>query len=297
MKIAVSNCLIICYGIAVLFLNNFNCEPVVEMNDRRIIGQVVKFQNFEVHQYIGIPYAEPPVGELRFMPTVPLREFPRVFNAIKEPPACPQYTERPFPWYDNSSERSENCLFLNVWTPSNSGLENKKAVMYWIFGGGFRYGSINLKFSIGTALSALGDIIVVTVSYRLGPLGFMYSGTEDAPGNAGLWDVLEGLRWVNENIEYFGGDTSRITIAGESAGSMFVGMLSTSPLAKGLYSRQIMESLSPTILRMDLVKEKNLDDSQKIAKTVNCASDAFTLQDNPGAVVECLKSKNLNDFT
>ncbi|GFT29192.1 acetylcholinesterase-1 [Nephila pilipes] len=290
MRAKTSIFLLIYSGITLLLMHSLNCEPIVEINNNQISGQNVKFQNFGVHQYLGIPYAQPPVGPLRFMPTVPLLQQPRMLKAIVPPPACMQYTERPFPWYVNSSEKSEDCLYLNIWTPSDASPENKKAVMYWIPGGGFRHGSIRSELYNGTALSALGDVIVVTVNYRLGPFGFLFSGTDDAPGNAGLWDVLEGLRWVNKNIGFFGGDISRITISGESAGSIFVGMLSVSPLTKGLYSKQIMESGSPTYLQGDLFREKNLDSSQKVAEIARCANDTCTIQDNPRAVVECLKS-------
>ncbi|GFW04178.1 acetylcholinesterase-1 [Trichonephila clavipes] len=165
--------------------HDVNCEPVVKIGGSQIFGKTVDFQNFKVNQYLGIPYAQPPVGELRFMPTVPIDEHPRTLNAFYEPPACPQYTENPFPWYVNSSEKNEDCLYLNIWTPSGASPKNRKAVMYWIHGGGYRYGSMRSKLYNGTALTALGDIIVVTVNYRLGPFGFLISGTEDAPGNAG----------------------------------------------------------------------------------------------------------------
>ncbi|GFR08045.1 acetylcholinesterase-1, partial [Trichonephila clavata] len=104
-----------------------------------------------------------------------------------------------------------------------------------------------------------------------------------------LWDTLEGLRWVNKNIKYFGGDPSRITIAGESAGSFSVGLLSISPLAKGLYSRQIMESGAPTFWNAETLKSTNLAFAQQLAKMVNCANDTFTIQHNPKTVVNCLK--------
>lgn len=105
--------------------------------------------------------------------------------ATSEPPACIQYTENPFPWYDDKPGKSENCLFLNIWTPSNVTPEVPKAVFFYIFGGGFFVGSTRSTFHSGEALAALGDIIVVTVNYRLGSFGFLYSGSSDAPGNVG----------------------------------------------------------------------------------------------------------------
>ncbi|GFW04174.1 acetylcholinesterase-1 [Trichonephila clavipes] len=105
----------------------------------------------------------------------------------------------------------------------------------------------------------------------------------------GLWDNLEGLRWVNKNIKYFGGDLTKITLAGESSGSLSVGLLSISPLAKGLYKRQIMESGAPTFWNAETMKSTNIDFAQQLAKMVNCANDSFTIQNNPKPVVDCLK--------
>ncbi|GFT23106.1 carboxylic ester hydrolase, partial [Nephila pilipes] len=107
-----------------------------------------------------------------------------------------------------------------------------------------------------------------------------------------LWDILEGLRWVNQNIEYFGGDVTKITISGESVGAISVAYLSTSPLAKGLYSRQIMESGSPILFTLAALKNMNVDLAQQLAKAANCANDTFTIQNNPGPVVSCLKSNS-----
>ncbi|GFT23927.1 acetylcholinesterase, partial [Nephila pilipes] len=107
-----------------------------------------------------------------------------------------------------------------------------------------------------------------------------------------LWDILEGLRWVNRNIEYFGGDVRKITLAGESVGAMSVGFMSISPLAKGLYSRQIMESGAPNLFTLEAMKKMNVDLAQQLAKEVNCANDTFTIQKNPGPVVKCLKGVN-----
>ncbi|GFU18170.1 acetylcholinesterase [Nephila pilipes] len=176
---------ILAIHVVVTLIHNFNCEPVVEIGESQIFGKTVDYLKSKVNQYLSIPYAQPPVGELRFQPTVPIGQLPRKLNAFDEPPACPQYTDRPFPWYVNSSKKSEDCLYLNIWTPPGASPKKKKAVMYWVHGGGYRYGSMRTELYNGTFLSALGDIIVVTVNYRVGPFGFLASGTNDAPGNAG----------------------------------------------------------------------------------------------------------------
>ncbi|GIY83413.1 acetylcholinesterase-1, partial [Caerostris darwini] len=284
--------------IRILFINfNWNrlvagklckCDPIIRIGKKhQIIGQSVLFMNTEINEYLGIPYAKPPIGDLRFKKTKPLRPCPEVVNAKRLPPACPQYSEDPYPWYVNSSYQSEDCLYLNIWTPADASPENRKAVMYWIHGGAYKYGSISELYS-GVPLAAFGNIIVVTVNYRLGPLGFLSLGTKDAPGNAGLWDVLEGLRWVNRNIVYFGGDELRITIAGESVGSSMVGFLAVSPLAKGLFARQIMQSGSPAE-PTSTNSTRNILLAQKLAETVGCAGDNSTVQDDPEDVIQCLK--------
>ncbi|KAG8195660.1 hypothetical protein JTE90_003805 [Oedothorax gibbosus] len=138
----------------------------------------------------------------------------------------------PFPSYDCGT-KSEDCLYLNIWTPDTANSGNMKAVIYWIHGGGFRFGGIQEPRYFGAALAALGEVVVVTVNYHLGSFGFLTSGTDDAPGNVGLWDILEGLKWINKNIAAFGGDKDKITIGGESAAADAVGLLSVSPLAQG----------------------------------------------------------------
>ncbi|GBM77076.1 Acetylcholinesterase-1 [Araneus ventricosus] len=258
------------------------------MSNSKIIGQNVRLKEREVNQFLSVPYAQPPIGKLRFKKPEPIQNYPKEIYAFNLPPACHQYSGNTFSWFINSTYKSEDCLYLNIWTPSDASPANRKAVLYWIHGGGFKYGSIQLPLYSGIPLAALGDIIVVTVNYRVGPFGFLTSGTRDAPGNVGVWDILEGLRWVNKYIGYFGGDTSRITIAGESAGSWAVGLLAVSPLAKGLYKRQIMESGSPVFLAAEN-NTQNLAFSQRLAEMVGCATPRFTVKDNPVPVLECLR--------
>lgn len=177
--------LIIC-GTLISLLQNVRTSPTIQINDGQIIGQKISLSGHEVNQYLGVPYAQPPIGPLRFKKPLPFQNYTPAFQANTNPPACPQYATLPsFPWYVSSNHKSEDCLYLNIWTPADASPTNKKAVLYWIHGGGFRLGSIRAKPYSGTALSAMGDIIVVTVNYRLGAFGFLTSGTEDAPPNVG----------------------------------------------------------------------------------------------------------------
>lgn len=198
--------------------------------------------------FYGIPFAEAPTGPRRFMKPIPAQSWTTTLDATQKRPSCFQSRRR---W--PSSKRgdkftrdlgvSEDCLHLNVWTPPRSG--DAKAVMVFIYGGGFQWGSNNWPIYDGRFLSALGDVVVVVPNYRLGAMGFLNARTRGAPGNAGIWDVLFALRWIRENIGTFGGDPKSITLMGESAGAAITGLLMVSPLSEGLFHRAIMQSGSP----------------------------------------------------
>ncbi|XP_035215917.1 acetylcholinesterase-1-like isoform X2 [Stegodyphus dumicola] len=269
--------------------------PVVETKLGKLTGTTVDVNGTLVNQYLGVPYAKPPTGEFRFKKPRKLEAWENTIKATEESPACIQYNQAPYPWYDDKPGKSEDCLYLNIWTPFETNTSNPKAVLYWMYGGGFFLGSIRMDLYKGHLVSALGDIIVVTVNYRLGSFGFLFSNTDDAPGNVGIWDILTGLQWVNENIEAFGGDVSRITIAGESAGSIAAGLLSVSPLARGLYKRQIMESGSPAYTNADN-NTQNLDRSQLLAELVGCANERHSIVTAPSEVVKCLREIDAMDL-
>ncbi|KAF8770244.1 Acetylcholinesterase-1 like protein [Argiope bruennichi] len=281
MKIDVPFLLILCQGIILFSANGVSSEAVVQMGDSLVIGETIQFGENNVNQYLAIP----PVGNLRFKPTVPLKGFPQILQAKYMPPACHQYTDMPFPWYFNDPIKSENCLYLNIWTPADASPQNPKPVLFWIPSGQFRFGSTTLSFYSGLVLSSEGNVIVVTIGYRLGSFGFLYTGTDDAPGNAGLWDILTGLRWVKNNIGYFGGDPSQITIGGESSSAVIVGRITESPLVTWLYSRLIMESGSPANLQTEF-SGINLKQSKELAKKLGCATDDQDIGDLQLTILE-----------
>ncbi|CAL1262222.1 unnamed protein product [Larinioides sclopetarius] len=285
--------------ITLYFFERAKCEPVVDVGKTQIVGRSVYSGKSIVNQFLAVPYAEPPIGQLRFKKPVARKVLPSLYYALNNPPVCWQKSMYPFPWYDPSPLKDENCLYLNIWSPENASPTNKKAVIYFIHGGGFRFGSIMQKAYFGAPLAAHGDLIVVTVNYRLGAFGFLTADTEDAPGNVGLYDILEGLKWVNKYIEAFGGDTSRITLAGQGAGSSAAALLSTSPLAKGLFQRVIMESGSPSYPGNGTI-ELNLDIGQMVAERLFCASETQTIQNSPAKVLKCLRNvtaESLADVT
>jgi para-nitrobenzyl esterase len=180
-----------------------------------------------IHVFRGIPFAEPPIGPLRFKPPVARRSWTGVLDAAHFGPWAPQDLSAGREWWGDG-EASEDCLSLNVWTPALDA--GRRPVMVWIHGGAFVAGSSSRPTSDGDALARRGDVVVVTVNYRLGALGFLeldeIGGEEYAlSGNAGMLDQILALEWVRDNIAAFGGDPGNVTIFGESAGAISVSVL------------------------------------------------------------------------
>ena len=193
----------------------------------------------------GIPFAAPPVGELRWRSPQPVASWSGVRPATEFGNAAFQTPlENITPWPFEATV-SEDCLYLNVWTPAADGA--RRPVMVWIHGGAFQFGSGDEMMRKEPTLVTRGDIVLVTVNYRLGPWGFMNlnevtGGAIPSTGNEGLLDQVAALEWVRDNIEAFGGDPENVTIFGESAGGMSVGCLLAMPAAAGLFHKAIPQS-------------------------------------------------------
>lgn len=189
--------------------------------------------------YKGIPFAAPPVGNLRWKAPQPAAKWEGVKQTTKFAPASMQGGNPP-------SGKSEDCLYLNVWTPAKSAKE-KVPVLVWIYGGGFSFGSTSEPVYSGEKL-AKKAVVLVSIAYRVGQLGFLAhpelsaENPDHVSGNYGLLDQIAGLKWIQKNIAAFGGDPDKVTIFGESAGAISVSMLCASPLAKGLFRGAISES-------------------------------------------------------
>ena len=195
----------------------------------------------------GIPYARPPIGELRFAPPETVQNWSGVRSARAFGTACWQdLGGDTFVWGRGQFQRSEDCLYLNVWSGAESASE-KRPVMVWLHGGSHTGGYGHSKIFDGTELARQG-VVLVSINYRLGPLGFLAHpalSAEDrhnSSGNYGLLDSIEALKWVQQNIEFFGGDPDNVTLFGQSAGSSSVCYLLTSPLSKGLFHKAIGQS-------------------------------------------------------
>jgi para-nitrobenzyl esterase len=204
-----------------------------------------------IGRYLGIPYAAAPIGGLRWRPPQPVVPWQGVLETTRVAPACLQPLPAPGSFYQKeffltSERQSEDCLYLNVYTPSHASTD-RLPVMVWFHGGGFTQGSGSLPSFGGDALARKG-VVLVTINYRLGPLGFLAHPELDAEspdhvsGNYGLLDMIAALRWVQANVTGFGGDPRNVTISGQSAGALGVGAMMASPLASGLFLRAIVES-------------------------------------------------------
>uniref|UniRef100_A0A8C8I703 Carboxylic ester hydrolase n=1 Tax=Oncorhynchus tshawytscha TaxID=74940 RepID=A0A8C8I703_ONCTS len=276
-------------SIGLLFLYTLaeSNAPVVQTKLGGLRGQYVSVKGKEtvVQAYLGVPFAKPPVGPLRLAPPQPVEGWEGVRDAIQQPLMCFQDRQITKDLYSNVSmtveilEVSEDCLYLNIYTPVKPAEKTRLHVMVWIHGGGFAIGSASVYD--GSALAAYQDVVVVVIQYRLGWLGFFSTGDKYAPGNMGLLDQVEALRWVQEHIHNFGGDSKSVTIFGESAGGASVSLLLLSPLSIGLFHGAIAES-GTAAMKM-LFTPNPLLVAQTVANLIGCEST------NTVKIADCVK--------
>ena len=250
---------------------------------RKIHGQLVQVnydgKSIEIRKFLGIPYAKAPVGDRRFRKPEMITSLPVTpFTATKVGPICSQPGVDVF-----GLTTSEDCLFLNIYAPLLSSLNNIKPVMIYIHGGGFDLGFSDIY--VGSILASYTDVIVVAMNYRIGPLGFLSTNDAEAPGNFGLLDQRLAIQWVSENIASFGGDKSKITIFGESAGGSSVIYQSLYPGNNGLFRRAIAES--GTIAAWGVNRfDSNYKASTAFAKYAGCNEESTSL------ILQCLRNKS-----
>ena len=239
-----------------------------------------------ISTFKGIPFAAPPVGALRWREPQPVISWKGVRKSEEFSSSCIQTIHHELkPWtyeFMTHNQISEDCLYLNVWTPAKSVTE-KRPVFVWIYGGAFNSGSTAVPLYNGEGLAKKG-VVVVTFNYRVGVFGFLALPelTRESPhrasGNYGLLDQVAALRWVQANISRFGGDPARVTVAGQSAGSISVHDLTASPLAKGLLQGAIMESGGSTVGRMGIrLGSKTLAEAEADGEKFMHAQGAETL--------------------
>ncbi|XP_046564552.1 cholinesterase 1-like [Haliotis rubra] len=239
--------------------------------------------------YYGIPYAKPPVGDLRFRKPQPHPGVSDIFNATSYGLPCLQRSPM-LPLNFSFPAMSEDCLTLNVFLPNTTDVSSSVPVMVWIHGGGFVYGSASLYEP--WQLVTKGDVIVVTIQYRLGIFGFFSTGNDVAPGNYGLWDQHLALQWVKTNIEAFGGDSNNITIIGESAGAASVAYHVLYPGSKGLFQRAVLQSGAATSLWA--INRNDLFVAMYVGYILGCRGGSGDAKSRQRAMVDCMRT---NDST
>ncbi|KAL7039248.1 hypothetical protein ACKWTF_009844 [Chironomus riparius] len=253
-------------------------SEVIEIDDGKLEGTVLKTRKgLDVYAFMNIPFAEPPIGRLRFHSPIPNRKWNGILNAKQFGPACMQNNDGP----DESV--SENCLQLNVFTKELNSINLKPTIVY-IHGGGYVAGS-----AVGYLPSYLldRDIVLVTINYRLGPFGFLATGTKDAYGNMGLKDQVLALKWVQKNIAHFGGNPDQVTISGLSAGSFSVTAQMGSVMSQGLFHRAI--GMSGAITWQTGLDRDNMNLVKQVAKRLSCPI-------NVDDMIPCLQTKSAKDI-
>ncbi|XP_072020277.1 cholinesterase-like [Amphiura filiformis] len=263
-----------------------------------VIGETYNFYRDEypvidknLDVYRGIPFAQPPVGQYRFAKPAPVTPWEGEYNATYFRKACLQTF-----YYDNNLA-NEDCLHLNIWTPNPS--PANAPVMVFIHGWAFLYGSVvpevmGLIYD-GTALVGFHDIVYVSIHYRLNSYGFLATGDPELPGNYGLWDQLEALKWINQYISAFGGDPNKVTIFGQSTGAASIGMHLVSPHSWNYFNQGVMESgtgTSPWAIQHDIAEAYK--EAEFIARDCGCDTSSSA------AMVACLRdvpAKNISRAT
>ena len=254
-------------------------EPLLVTTD---LGVVQGAEGHGVRAFKGIPFAEAPTGERRFAPPVPARPWSGVLDGSGYRSACPQLGR----YGVTDASDDEDCLYLNITVPSKARAK-RRPVVVWVHGGAFVGGSSNL-YPL-EYWSRSGDVIVVSINYRLGVLGFMAHPAFEAAhsGSLGLEDQREALRWVKRNIGAFGGDAGNVTLAGESAGAASVCMqLIATEQARGLFQKAIVQSIACGV-RLKSLEEANKT-GEKVAALLHC--------ENPAESMACLRSKSIADI-
>ncbi|XP_031196986.1 acylcarnitine hydrolase-like [Mastomys coucha] len=265
-------------------------SPIRNTHTGQVRGKLVHLKDTKVglYTFLGIPFAKPPVGSLRFAPPEAPEPWSGVRDGTSQPAICPQNVTMNMEGIKEMKltlppvSMSEDCLYLNIYTPAHAQEGSNLPVMVWIHGGALTVGMASMYD--GSVLAATEGVVVVIIQYRLGVLGFFSTGDQHARGNWGFLDQVAALRWVQQNIAHFGGNPDRVTIFGESAGGISVSSHVVSPMSKGLFHRAIMESgvalLPGTIFSFSEVVY------QMVAKLSGC--EAMDSE----ALVRCLRGKS-----
>lgn len=286
--------------LTIISLPVYTANVLVETTSGYIRGFTQDIEGTTVYTYLGIPFAQPPVGDLRFRRPVPIEKWTDVFNATSLGNSCVQIPFESFQdkkgkksedaWNPNTA-LSEDCLHLNIWVPEVSAGSAKLTTMVWIYGGGFVTGTSTLDVYNGAMLAALQNVIVVSMNYRLGPLGFLYLDTEEAPGNMGLLDQQLALQWIHSNVVYFGGSPQDLTLFGESAGAASVAYHMMANDSRDLFHSAILQSGSSLAHWAYNSPEVSLKYAENLAKAFDCESP------NRKSMISCLRDVDAGELS
>ena len=270
---------------------------VVNTKKGKVKGKTVRTPlGGEVDVWYSIPYAQPPIGDLRFRHPRPIDRWHDVKDTTGLPNSCWQTVDEFFGNFEGSTmwnantPMSEDCLYVSVIVPKPR--RTNVPVVVWIYGGGFYSGTSTLDVYDYRIFADNQDVIVVAPHYRVANLGFLYMGTPDVPGNTGLFDQVLAFQWIKDNIDRFGGNPNNITLMGESAGAAGISMHLLSPLSRNLFSQAIMQSGSATVPWGIISKEENQLRGQRLAEAVGCPTDLNAIRE----VIDCLRRTNASDL-
>uniref|UniRef100_A0A8C6GS67 Carboxylic ester hydrolase n=1 Tax=Mus spicilegus TaxID=10103 RepID=A0A8C6GS67_MUSSI len=281
---------------ACLSLGHPSSPPVVHTVHGKVLGKYVTLEGFAqpVAVFLGVPFAKPPLGSLRFAPPEPAEPWSFVKHTTSYPPLCYQNPEAALRLAELFTNRrkiiphkfSEDCLYLNIYTPADLTQNSRLPVMVWIHGGGLVIDGASTYD--GVPLAVHENVVVVVIQYRLGIWGFFSTEDEHSRGNWGHLDQVAALHWVQDNIANFGGNPGSVTIFGESAGGESVSVLVLSPLAKNLFHRAI--SQSSVIFNPCLFGRAARPLAKKIAALAGCKTTTSA------AMVHCLRQKTEDEL-
>ncbi len=267
-------CTVVCYIIVVSFLKSVLSE-IVHIDDGGIEGTVMTSRlGVNFNAFLRIPYAEPPMGNLRFLAPVRKDRWTGIWNATYWSPICVQNNP------SSADEMSEDCLYMNVFSKN---LNASMPVIVYIHGGSFAWG--DARSQAGPEYLMDRDVVLVSFNYRLGALGFMSVGTKEIPGNAAMKDMALVLQWVNRNIVKFGGNPSKVTLVGWSAGALAVHALMLSPMVDGLFHRVV--AISESLAGLRSLPHDYLSLAVRYGERLNCPTTEIHL------LIACLRDVNI----
>ncbi|KAK0162670.1 hypothetical protein PV327_006428 [Microctonus hyperodae] len=293
-----------------VYTRDTHSDPtLVETTSGLVRGISRTVLDHDVHVFLGIPFAKPPIGPLRFRKPLAIEPWHGILNATTLPNSCFQERYEYFPGFEGeemwnpNTNVSEDCLYLNIWVPQKLRLRHKESpgmsenkgmpMLVWIYGGGYMTGTATLDVYDADLMAATSNVIIASMQYRVGAFGFLYlnkhfDNSEEAPGNMGLWDQALALKWLKNNAPAFGGDPDAITIFGESAGGGSVSLHLISPVTRGLVRRGILQSGTLNAPWSFMTGEK----ANEVARVLvdDCGCNSTMLIENPARVMACMRS-------